>query len=63
MKTVARVVAAVAAISFAVPALACGDAKTTSASAEKDQGKAKVASSEKAPAQAQGTVKTAPAAR
>ncbi len=63
MKTVARIVAAVAAVSFAVPALACGDGKTTHATAEKEQGKTKVASSEKAPAPAQGTVKTAPAAR
>ncbi len=63
MKTVVRIAAAAAAIAFAVPAFACGEGKTTHASTEKDQGKAKVASAEKAPAQAQGTVKTAPAAR
>ncbi len=61
MKTLVRIAAAVAAVSLAVPAFACGDGKSTHATADKDQGKAKVASAEKAPAQ--GTVKTAPQAR
>jgi len=61
MKTLVRIAAAAAAIAFAAPALACGEAKTTTASTEKDSGKKPVASADKAPAQA--TVKTAPAAR
>lgn len=59
MKTMLRITAAVAALAFAVPALACSEAKATTAQAEqKDTAKTKVAKAEKAP-----TVKTAPATK
>ena len=59
MKTMLRITAAAVALAFAVPALACSEAKATTAQAEqKDASKAKVAKAEKAQ-----TVKTAPATK
>ena len=60
MKTAIRIAAALAVVAFAVPALACSEAKTTTASSEKADAskKQQVAKVEK-----QTAVKTAPATR
>lgn len=60
MKTALRIAAALALVAFAVPAFACSETKTTTASTGKSDAskKQQVAKVEKQP-----TVKTAPATR
>jgi len=60
MKTAIRIAAALTALAFATPVLACGDQKPTTASAEKDSSK-KQAGAEKT--KDKTAVKTATAAR
>jgi hypothetical protein len=61
MKTALRIAAALTALAFATPVLACGDQKPTTASAEKDSSKQQQAGAEKTKDKA--AVKTATAAR
>jgi hypothetical protein len=61
MKTALRIAAVLALVAFAVPALACSDAKPVTASAEKSDASKKQGAVAKAEKQA--TVKTSPAVK